>query len=170
MTLHSRRRIGWFAALALCTALYLLLHLKVHSVMSEVVRAERQIVQLESTNMLLETEFLTRSNHVQLAAWNRVEFGYSAPKAAQFVENERQLAQFGRPRSTTAPEPIRLARFDAGKAPPPFRQLVSPLTGDPIDSELVEPDEREAGHLALGLAQAPLRIPINPVVAMGDGY
>lgn len=169
MTPQSRhRRIGWFAALAICTALYLLLHLKVHSVMSEVVRAERRIVQLESANLLLETEFLTRSSHVQLAAWNRVEFGYSAPKAEQFIESERQLAQFGQPRSVTAPEPIRLARFDEGEAPPPFQQLVSPLTGKPVDSELIEPEERETGHLAIGLAQAPLRIPINPVAAMGD--
>ena len=40
-------RIGWVAALALCTALYLLLHLKVHAVQSDVIRAERQIVRLE---------------------------------------------------------------------------------------------------------------------------
>lgn len=58
MTPQARiRRIGWFAALATCTALYLMLHLKVHAVTSEVVRAERQIVALEDENMLLETEF-----------------------------------------------------------------------------------------------------------------
>ena len=45
MTAQARiRRIGWFAALALCAVLYLMLHLKVHAVHSEVVRAERQIV------------------------------------------------------------------------------------------------------------------------------
>src|SRR5690606_19869782 len=53
----SLRRIGWLAALAACTALYLTLHLKVHAVRSEVVRAERQIVALEQEKLLLETEF-----------------------------------------------------------------------------------------------------------------
>src|SRR5690606_12144894 len=71
MTAQSRiRRIGWIAALAVCTALYLMLHLKVHSVRSEVIRAERQIVALEQQKLLLETEFETRSNQLQLAAWN----------------------------------------------------------------------------------------------------
>ena len=86
MSPHARlRRTGWIAALATCTALYLMLHLKVHSVRSEVVRSERQIVALEQQKLLLETEFETRSNQLQLAAWNRVDFGYTAPSAEQFL-------------------------------------------------------------------------------------
>ena len=79
MTTQSRiRRIGWLAALALCLALYGVLHFKVHAVQSAVVRAERQIVQLEEATMLLETEYLTRSSQIQLARWNRVDFGFVA--------------------------------------------------------------------------------------------
>ena len=94
------RRIGWIAALAFCTALYLVLHLKVHAVRSDVVRAERQIVALERQKLLLETEFETRANQLQLASWNNVEFGYTAPTARQFLENERQLGDFGAPRGS----------------------------------------------------------------------
>ena len=36
---NRMRRIGWFAALAICAMLYLPLHLKVHSVRSDVHRA-----------------------------------------------------------------------------------------------------------------------------------
>ena len=79
MSHQSRiRRIGWFAALAICTALYLMLHLRVHAVTSEVVRAERQIVALEQQKLLLETEFETRSNQLQLAAWDLVAVGRAA--------------------------------------------------------------------------------------------
>ena len=98
----SLRRIGWLAALAACTALYLMLHLKVHAVRSEVVRAERQIVALEQEKLLLETEFETRASQRQLAAWNSVDFGYSAPTAEQFLDSERQLASFGSPRARSA--------------------------------------------------------------------
>ena len=105
----SIRRIGWFAALSLCLAMYTLLHLKVNAVHSDVVRAEREIVRLQSRNLLLETEFLTRANQMQLARWNRVEFGLSAPQAEQFIPSERQLAQFSGPRGDGAPAPIRLA-------------------------------------------------------------
>ena len=137
MTPQSRlRRIGWIAALAIFTSLYLMLHLKVHSVTSEVVRAERQIVALEQQKLLLETEFESRSNQLQLAAWNRVDFGYVAPSAEQFLENERKLASFGVPRPTGAPAPIRVAG-GSGEEAPEFPPLVSPLTGKPIDEQLV---------------------------------
>ena len=161
MSPHARlRRIGWIAALATCTALYLMLHLKVHSVQSEVVRAERQIVGLEQQKVLLETEFETRSNQLQLAAWNRVDFGYTAPSAEQFLENERQLASFGGPRAVGAPEPIRVAG-GAGSEAPSFPKLVSPLTGEPIDDALVEPEQPQQANLA---DRATTRIPLGAVI------
>lgn len=169
MTPQSRiRRFGWFAALAICTALYLSLHLKVQSVASEVVRAERQIVRLEEQNLLLETEFLTRSSQIQLASWNRVDFGYTAPTADQFIRGDRQLAQFGTPRAVGAPEPIQLARYESGEGTKPFPQLVSPLTGNPIEADLLGQDKaQDGGRLAVTLAQGPVRIPIAAVAVIG---
>jgi hypothetical protein len=155
------RRIGWIAALATCTALYLMLHLKVHSVRSEVIRAERQIVALEQQKVLLETEFETRSNQLQLAAWNRVDFGYTAPSAEQFLENERQLASFGGPRAAGAPEPIRVAG-GAGSEAPSFPQLVSPLTGEPVDEALVAPERSQ--QVAEFGERGTMRIPLGAVI------
>jgi hypothetical protein len=162
MTPHSRiRRMGWFAALAICAMLYLSLHLKVHAVRSDVIRAERQIVALEQQKLLLETEFQTRSNQLQLEEWNRVDFGYSAPTAAQFLDNERQLASFGSPRAPGAPEPIRVA--GAGGETPDYPRLVSPLTGKPIDEQLVEP-ERQAKLSGARFADRSMRIPLGAVI------
>ena len=158
----SLRRIGWLAALAACTALYLTLHLKVHAVRSEVIRAERQIVALEPQKLLLETEFETRSNQLQLAAWNRVDFGYTAPSAAQFLENERQLASFGGPRAVGAPEPIRVAG-GAGNPAPAYPKLVSPLTGEPLDEALVEP-EGPMATASLADNGGTMRIPLGAVI------
>ena len=162
MSPHARlRRIGWIAALATCTALYLMLHLKVQSVSSEVVRAERRIVALEHQKLLLETEFETRSNQLQLAAWNRVDFGYTAPSAEQFLENERQLASFGGPRATGAPEPIRVAG-GAGSEAPAFPQLVSPLTGEPVDEALLWPERPLRAPSLVGGPRT--RIPLGAVI------
>ncbi|GAA0285032.1 hypothetical protein GCM10009127_28410 [Alteraurantiacibacter aestuarii] len=183
MTPQARfRRIGWFAALGICTALYGVLHFQVWSLSSEVTKAERQIVSLEEQNMLLETEFLTRSRQIQLAAWNRVDFGYSAPKADQFIDNERELSRFASPRAAGAPAPIRLAGQTAQDEVKPFPRLVSPLTGRPVDVALVETGGGGAPHttpLVARIAQQTLRIPLNanasasasaPVVriALGD--
>ena len=164
MTPHGRmRRIGWFAALAICAMLYLTLHLRVHAVTSEVIRAERQIVALEQQKILLETEFQTRSNQLQLEEWNRVDFGYVAPTAAQFLDNERQLASFGSPRAAGAPEPIRVA--GAGGAAPEYPKLVSPLTGEPIDEALVEAEPaRRADLTGTRFADGRTRIPLGAVI------
>jgi hypothetical protein len=162
MTQQSRlRRMGWFAVLSLCTVLYLALHLKVHAVQSQVVRAERQIVALEDQKMLLETEFETRASQEQLASWNRIDFGYTAPAAGQFVESERQLASFGTPRGADAPAPIRVAGIANGEEAPPFPKFVSRLTGKPVDVKLIEPAarrddmaERSSGTISIPLAAA----------------
>nr|WP_166177106.1 hypothetical protein [Altererythrobacter segetis] len=166
MTQQSRlRRMGWIAVLALCTVLYLGLHLKVHAVRSEVVSAERKIVALENQKTLLATEFETRASQQQLASWNRVEFGYSAPTAKQFVENERQLAQFGTPRAAGAPEPIRVASLATGEDAPAYPKFLSPLTGKPIDDRLLEPEPRRVALVASHEGGA-LRIPL--AAAIGD--
>lgn len=167
MTRQSRlRRIGWFAALALCTLIYGALHLKVHAVRSDVIGAERQIIALEERKLLLETEFETRASQEQLASWNRVEFGYSAPGVGQFVEGERQLAAFGSPRSPDAPEPIRMASAAHGADPPPFPKMVSPLTGKPIDQALIAPAPARSEMAA---RDAPtMRIALDAVVRSAE--
>ncbi|MBO9519397.1 MAG: hypothetical protein J7493_15140 [Porphyrobacter sp.] len=163
MTPQDRmRRIGWLMTLAICTGLYLTLHLKVHAVVSDVVRAERQIVALEQQKLLLETEFETRSNQLQLAAWNQVDFGYTAPTAAQFIGSERQLASFGTPRGIGAPEPIRVAGVD-GDAPD-FPKFVSPITGKPVDDALIQPERTETLADARSDGGA-MRIPLRATIA-----
>jgi cell division protein FtsB len=161
MTQQSRmRRMGWLAVLSLCTVFYLALHLKVHAVQSEVVRSERQIIALESEKALLETEFETRANQEQLASWNRIDFGYTAPGADQFVENERQLAQFGTPRAAGAPAPILVAAITEGDKAPPFAKFVSPL-GRPVDARLIDANagrdeavDRRSATISIPLAAA----------------
>ncbi|WP_226700322.1 hypothetical protein [Qipengyuania gaetbuli] len=103
------RQIGWLLSLGACLAVLLALTFKVNAVKSDVRLVERQIIAAERAKLMLETEFQTRASQQQLAAWNQVEFGYSAPRADQYVEQERQLAALGSPRGMDAPEPIRVA-------------------------------------------------------------
>ena len=162
MSPQSRlRRIGWLAALGVCTLLYVGLHLKVHAVQSEVIGAERQIVALEERRLLLETEFETRASQERLATLNRVEFGYVAPGVGQFVEDERALIDFGTPPSPGAPPPIRVAGASSGADAPPFPRLVSPLTGRPVDEELVEPAAGRENMAARSGAR--VRIPLAAI-------
>lgn len=155
------RSIGWVAILAICLALFVGLTFRVNSVKSDVRLAERRIVALEREKLLLETEFETRASQQQLANWNAVDFGYRAPRADQFLENERQLASLGTPRAAGAPEPIRVASADVDRETgESFPAMVSPLTGQAFAAEMHEDAEHSqasretlSGRLTRGAAR-----------------
>ncbi|AKM06518.1 hypothetical protein AM2010_431 [Pelagerythrobacter marensis] len=127
------RQIGWAVVLGVCLAAFVVLTFRVNAVKSEVRLAERQIVALEREKLMLETEFETRANQRQLADWNRVEFGYQAPRSDQYLDSERQLAALGLPRAVDAPDPIRVARARQSEEVE-LAAMVSPLTGKPAQS------------------------------------
>lgn len=140
------RQIGWAVLLMACVGLFLALSFRVHSVRSQVLLAERQIIALERETLMLETEFQTRASQRQLANWNVVEFGYQAPRPDQYFASERQLASLSIPSGPSVPSPVRFARNDAaddsaenqdGEATTRLAMadapMVSPLTGRPVE-------------------------------------
>jgi len=146
----SLRRIGWAALLGLCCAALFGMALKVNALRSEVRQAENRILALKRETLYLETEFETRSNQQQLAAWNAVDFGYQAPGAGQYIENPRQLAALGKPAGPGAPAPIRVAA--APRERPVLPALVSPLTGEPLgEQELAPATPTDHAQAAAGL-------------------
>lgn len=139
------RQIGWAMVLAGCFAIFIALTFKVNAVKSDVALAERRIIDLERERLVLETEFQARASQQQLADWNRIEYGYAAPTAAQYLENERQLAAFGMQRAAGSPEPIRVANAPAEEENA-LLAMVSPLTGEPVEKEEADapkPDRTE---------------------------
>lgn len=136
------RQIGWAMALGIVFLLFVALSFRVNAVRSDVIRSERTIIALKQETMRLETEFETRANQQQLANWNAVDFGYIAPRADQYIRNERELASLSQPNLPGAPDPIRVARADVGGDIP---AMVSPLTGKPITAEPAdEPTESQS--------------------------
>ena len=141
MTRDRVNTIGWGAALAVCFALTMGLTFRVNAVKSEVRLADRQIASLRQENMLLETEFETRASQQQLQALNAVDFGYQSPKAGQYMENERDLAALGKPRSPDAPQPIRVAAADSGD-----EVRAMPAVVEPIAREFAHHSDAPAAH------------------------
>jgi hypothetical protein len=152
----------------------MVLTFRVNALKSQVQLTERRIVALKQEKIELETEFETRANQQQLRALNDVEFGYEAPKADQYIEGERQLAAFGKPRGPGAPAPIRVASRDDGtNAPSVFPAMVSPLTGKAIAAEMPAHGTHkptEAANLKDRLARIDLRAnEVRPNDAAEDG-
>ncbi|MEX0341994.1 MAG: hypothetical protein AB3N06_05365 [Erythrobacter sp.] len=147
------RQIGWALVLGVCFALLLALTFKVNAVKSDVRLAERQIIAAQRDKIMLETEFETRASQQQLSDWNAVEFGYSAPRADQYLENERQLAALGAPRGIDAPSPVRVA---LNRPAPESENLFAEwIEDDEAENAEQRPERRElaaAGGLAERLA------------------
>jgi hypothetical protein len=136
LTRDRIRSIGWVFTLTTCLVLTMALTFKVNSVKSQVRLTERQIVSLRREMLMLETEFATRANQQQLRALNEVEFGYVSPTSGQYLETERKLASFGKPREAGAPVPIRVATVVGEESGNIFPAMVSPLTGKAMAAEL----------------------------------
>ena len=136
VTARRLRSIGWMATLVVCVALVMILAFRVNALRSQVHISQAKIVALKQETMYLETEFETRANQQQLKNWNDVEFGYVAPLATQYLDNERQLASFAKPVEPDAPAPVRVAsNDDAVIAPAAFPAMVSPMTGQPVGAQ-----------------------------------
>ncbi|MDZ7588770.1 MAG: hypothetical protein U5J78_06425 [Parasphingorhabdus sp.] len=108
MKLAAKRleNIGWLA-LVFCVAILLYpLSLSVATLRSDLSRIDRRIVATKQDIRYLETEFGARANLLQLERWNRMEYGYEAPRAAQYLDGERALANLG---TTDLRSPVKVA-------------------------------------------------------------
>lgn len=87
--------IGWLALVFLVAILLYPLSLSVATLRSDLARTDREIVSVKKEIRYLETEFSARANLRRLEHWNKMEYGYVAPKASQYLEGERALANLG---------------------------------------------------------------------------
>ena len=71
------------------------LSLSVATLRSDLANTDDEIVEVKKEIRYLETEFSARANLRQLEEWNKMEYGYVAPKASQYLEGERALANLG---------------------------------------------------------------------------
>lgn len=135
MTRDRLHSIGWAAVLLVCLAFTVALTFRVNAVKSQVRLTERKIAAAKQQVLFLETEFEARANQQQLKNLNDVEFGYQAPTAGQYLENERQLAALGKERASDAPDPIQVASADSAVEDTGLPGMVSPLTGKAMAAE-----------------------------------
>lgn len=87
--------IGWLALVFLVAILLYPLSLSVATLRSDLARTDQKIVSIKKEIRYLETEFSARANLRQLEHWNKMEYGYVAPKASQYLNGERALANLG---------------------------------------------------------------------------
>ncbi|RYD41519.1 MAG: hypothetical protein EOP63_15310, partial [Sphingomonadales bacterium] len=110
---------------------------------SELTRIEKQIDRTRDNIRYLESELAVRASMRQLEQWNADTFGYSAPDAGQYLENERQLASLDRlPRARGANEvaPVLMAMVSPVGTPAVSAPKESPVASRPAAVKPVTPN------------------------------
>lgn len=142
MAARKLQGIGLVLLVLLFAMLLYPVSLNVAATRSELTRIERQIERTRDNIRYLESELAVRASMRQLEQWNVETFGYSAPSADQYLENERQLASLDRlPRAR-----------GANDVAPVLMAMVSPVALP--DKEQAAPAAKPAAEKPVLIAQA----------------
>lgn len=109
--------------------------LKVAATRSELARINQDIARTRDNIRYLESELAVRASMRQLEQWNAESFGYSAPSASQYLENERQLAALGRvPRARGANDvaPVLMAMVSPVAIPEKAKPAAAAVADAPV--------------------------------------
>ena len=138
------RALGWVAGIASAACGLYLISLQVAAERAKLEDVDRRIASAQRDMRALQTELGTRANMRQLQRWNDDVLSLAAPRAAQYLTSESQLAtlspgivsgtdRIGAPEavqvaaapraaSVSAPAPVRVARAEPAPSVSPIRQ------------------------------------------------
>jgi hypothetical protein len=112
------RSVYWVGGVAVAALGCYLVSQRVAAERASLVKVETAIMIGERQIRALETEIGTRAGMKQIERWNVDVLALSAPKAAQFVSDEAQLASLVQPApaAMAAPAAVQVAAVDVGPA------------------------------------------------------
>ncbi|WP_419828114.1 hypothetical protein [Sphingomonas sp.] len=160
MSIATRfRSVVWVAGIAFAALACYLVSLRVAAERAQVARLDTQLASARADIRQLSTELGTRSRLVQLERWNTDVLALTAPKAAQYLAGEMQLASLAVP----AAEP-------AAPATPAVQALQAPAAVAQVAYRRIEdkPASRLLHSVSLDLdegARAPVMRPVALVAA-----
>jgi hypothetical protein len=120
------RSVMWVAAIGAAALICYMFSLRVAEERAGLAELDGQIRRAEQSIRTLKTELGTRSRVHQLQHWASADFGFVAPTAGQFLQDEVTLASLDMPAAEPAMEaPVRMAAAPAAPATPPAAPAAS---------------------------------------------
>ena len=136
------RALGWVAGIASASCGLYLTSLQVAAERAKLEDVDRRIASAQREMRALQTELGTRANMRQLQKWNDEVLSLAAPRAAQYLTTESQLASLqpgietkadrggapqvelvaAGPRPAAIPNPVRFASAEPALAASPLRR------------------------------------------------
>lgn len=150
MIARSFKSVAWVAAIGAAALICYMFSMKVAEERAGLAELDAQIGRMEQSIRTLKTELGTRGRVHQLQHWAGADFGFAAPKAGQFLEDEVTLARFEAPAEASVLEaPVRMASAApaatqmpqvvqaAAPAPTPERPVVRRASAETEERPLV---------------------------------
>lgn len=114
------RSVMWVAAIGAAALICYMFSMRVAEERAGLAELEQQIRRAEQSIRTLKTELGTRSRVHQLQHWASTDFGFAAPGAGQFLQDEVTLASLDMPGPESALDaPVRMAAAPAAPAAQP---------------------------------------------------
>ncbi len=112
------RSVMWVAAIGAAALICYMFSMRVAEERAGLAELEAQIRRAEQSIRTLKTELGTRSRVHQLQHWASADFGFVAPNAGQFLQDEVTLASLDAPAVEPVLEaPVRMASAPSAAAP-----------------------------------------------------
>jgi hypothetical protein len=112
---RSFKSVVWVAMIGAAALTCYMFSLRVAEERAGLAELDAQITRVEGSIRTLKTELGTRGRVQQLEHWASAEFGFTAPRASQYLDGEVTLARLELPADNEAEAPMRMA----GAAPAP---------------------------------------------------
>jgi hypothetical protein len=157
------RSVMWVAAIGAAALICYMFSMRVAEERAGLAELESQIRRAEQSIRTLKTELGTRSRVHQLQHWASADFGFAAPNASQFLQDEVTLANLDMPPAAPAIEaPVRMAAAPA--APPaqakPVRAVApAPAPAAPVVRQASAPRAADPALLRRASVEAPAARP-----------
>jgi len=127
MIARSFKSVAWVAAIGAAALICYIFSMQVAAERASLAELEAQIRRTEQSIRTLKTELGTRGRVHQLQHWSSADFGFTSPKAGQFVADEVTLASFDMPAEpAVGAGPVRMASAPAAPAPTPAAPTAPP--------------------------------------------
>lgn len=167
------RSMGLVAAVALAALGCYMVSLRVAAERFALVRMEGRILAARQDVRRLQTEMGTRGRLVQLERWNSDILALSAPKAAQYLDGEFQLANYAQPAANGMPAVIEArAAAPAPAAPKVVTVAYAPMAiapPPPVAAAPAEPLLRNAAYVRpAGARLAPQKVALLDEGLLGE--
>lgn len=159
--------VVWVAAIGGAALSCYILSAKVAEERTGLAQLEQQIQRTERSIQTLKTEIGTRGRVHQLQHWASADFGFAAPTASQFIDDEVSLASLQAPTDVPAIDaPMRMAAAPAAaQASPRVVQASAPAAAPQRPAVRQASNEREGEPMLRRAAVTSETAPRGPIQA-----